>query len=168
MSYFPPKITKGTGKGSMYSLSWNRKFIFWWHPSTSPPMHYGTWQFISMFTRTYHRTLSSPKWIPSVSSSHIPLMLFHQCQGIKIGFFPLSFQLKCSMHFVSLPYMLQTLHITSSLFWPLIVFGINYKPPSSCYFLCSRSKYSLQYQKMTYRRAVDRVKWSLIPELSIA
>jgi hypothetical protein len=62
MSYFPPRITKGTGKGSMYSLSWNKKFVFILHPS----MHYGTWQFISMFTRSYYRTLRYPDWFISL------------------------------------------------------------------------------------------------------
>jgi len=65
---------------------------------------YGTWRFITMFTRAHHLSLSWVRWIKSTSSCPVSLILSsHLHLRLPSSFFPWSFSTKIMYAFLISP-----------------------------------------------------------------
>lgn len=85
MSYFPPKTTRGTGNGSMYSLSCNRKpYWDYNHSSTHPLCH------LQFDFRIQTRLIQST-FLYNISFRSTFKWYSHLCLGLPVSFAPLCF-----------------------------------------------------------------------------
>jgi hypothetical protein len=132
------------------------------------PSSYGTWRFITVFTRVLHWSLSRVRSIESIPPHPVPqrsiLMLStHQCLGLPSGLFPTGFPIKTLYAFLFSPhacYMPCPSHPRvdhcNYTWWRVQVMKllIMQSSPTSHHFISLQSKYSPQHTVLKQPQSV--------------